>query len=285
LKLIRFGEKGSEKPGLCLNDNRYIDASDFGEDFNEDFFAADGLSRLNKWLGQNQKNLKEVNRQSRLGAPLCRPSKLICIGLNFADHARESGAKLPSEPVIFFKATSAICGPYDDLVIPKNSSKTDWEVELAVAIGKEAKYLDEKDAPNHIAGYLLHNDYSEREFQLEKGGQWVKGKSADTFAPLGPYLVTPDEIQDVNNLKMWLKVNGEYKQQSNTKNLIFKIPRLISYASEFMTLLPGDIISTGTPPGVGLGMDPPQYLKAGDVVELGIEGLGESKQRVVAYTL
>lgn len=285
MKLIRFGEKGSEKPGLCLNDNRYIDASDFGEEFNEDFFAADGLSRLNKWLGQNQKNLKEVNRQSRLGAPLCRPSKLICIGLNFADHARESGAKLPSEPVIFFKATSAICGPYDDLVIPKNSSKTDWEVELAVAIGKEAKYLDEKDAPNHIAGYLLHNDYSEREFQLEKGGQWVKGKSADTFAPLGPYLVTPDEIQDVNNLKMWLKVNGEYKQQSNTKNLIFKIPRLISYASEFMTLLPGDIISTGTPPGVGLGMDPPQYLKAGDVVELGIDGLGESKQRVVAYTL
>jgi 2-keto-4-pentenoate hydratase/2-oxohepta-3-ene-1,7-dioic acid hydratase in catechol pathway len=284
LKLIRFGEKGSEKPGVCLNDNRYVDASGFGEDFNEDFFGTDGLFRLKRWLKQNEGKLSEVNRQSRLGAPLCRTSKLICIGLNFADHARESGAKLPEEPVIFFKATSAICGPYDDLQIPKNSSKTDWEVELTVVISKEVKYVDEKEALNHVAGYLLHNDYSEREFQLEKGGQWVKGKSADTFAPLGPYLVTPDEIQDVDNLNMWLKVNGEYKQQSNTKNLIFKIPRLISYLSEFMTLLPGDIVSTGTPSGVGLGMDPPQYLKAGDVVELGIDGLGESKQQVVAYT-
>jgi 2-keto-4-pentenoate hydratase/2-oxohepta-3-ene-1,7-dioic acid hydratase in catechol pathway len=284
LKLIRFGEKGSEKPGVCLNDNRYVDASGFGEDFNEDFFGTDGLFRLKRWLKQNEGKLSEVNRQSRLGAPLCRPSKLICIGLNFADHARESGANLPEEPVIFFKATSAICGPYDDLQIPKNSSKTDWEVELTVVISKEVKYVDEKEALNHVAGYLLHNDYSEREFQLEKGGQWVKGKSADTFAPLGPYLVTPDEIQDVDNLNMWLKVNGEYKQQSNTKNLIFKIPRLISYLSEFMTLLPGDIVSTGTPSGVGLGMDPPQYLKAGDVVELGIDGLGESKQQVVAYT-
>jgi 2-keto-4-pentenoate hydratase/2-oxohepta-3-ene-1,7-dioic acid hydratase in catechol pathway len=259
LKLIRFGEKGSEKPGVCLNDNRYVDASGFGEDFNEDFFGTDGLFRLKRWLKQNEGKLSEVNRQSRLGAPLCRPSKLICIGLNFADHARESGANLPEEPVIFFKATSAICGPYDDLQIPKNSSKTDWEVELTVVISKEVKYVDEKEALNHVAGYLLHNDYSEREFQLEKGGQWVKGKSADTFAPLGPYLVTPDEIQDVDNLNMWLKVNGEYKQQSNTKNLIFKIP-------------------------MGLGMDPPQYLKAGDVVELGIDGLGESKQQVVAYT-
>ena len=212
--------------------------------------------------------------------PPCEPSKIVCIGLNYADHAEESGMDVPPEPVIFFKATSAVCGPYDDVEIPRRSSKTDWEVELAVVIGKKASYVEEEKAMDYVAGYTLHNDYSERAFQLEMGGQWVKGKSCDTFAPLGPFLATIDEIQDVNNLKLWLKVNGEMKQNSNTSNFIFKIPKLISYISQFMSLLPGDIISTGTPPGVGLGFDPPQYLKAGDVVELGIDGLGQQKQRL-----
>ncbi len=283
MKLIRFGEPGSEKPGL-LKEGKYLDISSFCNDYNEEFFRSSGLVRLNKWLVENELSLPSIITQIRLGAPIARPSKLICIGLNFSDHAKESGAQIPLEPVVFFKATTAICGPYDDLVIPKNATKTDWEVELALVIGKEAKHVNETDALDYVAGYLLHNDYSEREFQLERGGQWVKGKSADTFAPLGPYLITPDEIGDVHNLHLWLKLNGEYKQRGNTKNFIFKIPKLISYLSEFMTLLPGDIISTGTPPGVGLGMDPPEYLKPGDIVELGIDELGVSKQRVIAFT-
>ena len=281
MKLVRLGEKGKEKPGLCISGNQYIDVSDEFEDYNEDFFRNDGLLKLKTWFSEHQNNLKFVDPSTRLGAPVDRPSKIICIGLNFAKHARESGAEPPKEPVIFFKATTAVCGPNDNLVIPRNSTKTDYEVELAVVISKEAKYVDEKNALDYVAGYVLHNDYSEREFQIEKGGQWVKGKSADTFAPLGPYLVTPDEIENVNNLKMWLKVNGKTRQDERTSDLIFKIPTLISYISQFMTLLPGDIISTGTPSGVGLGMKPPQYLKPGDVVELGIEGLGSSKQNVV----
>ncbi len=284
MKLIRFGEPGSEKPGLFVNDI-YIDVSDFCRDYDEDFFHNNGLNGLQKWYIDNKDNLNIVDTPVRFGAPICRPSKIICIGLNFAKHARESGAEPPQEPVIFFKATSAFCGPNDNLVIPRNSKKTDYEVELAFVISRKAKYVDEGDALKYVAGYVLHNDYSEREFQLEKGGQWVKGKSADTFAPLGPYLVTPDEISDVNDLKMWLKVNGEIRQEENTSDLIFKLPKLISYISQFMTLLPGDIISTGTPSGVGLGMKPPQYLKPGDVVELGIEGLGVSKQQVVAETV
>ena len=282
MKLIRFGDKGSEKPGLYLDKNQFIDLSEEFDDYNEDFFRNDGLKKLKTWYSENQNNLKSVDPLTRLGSPVCRPSKIICIGLNFAKHARESGAQPPAEPVIFFKASSAVCGPNDNLVIPKNSKKTDYEVELALVIGKETKYVEENNALGHVAGYVLHNDYSEREFQLEKGGQWVKGKSADTFAPLGPYLVTPDEINDVNNLKMWLKVNGEIRQNESTSDLIFKIPKLVSYLSQFMTLLPGDVISTGTPSGVGLGMKPPQYLKPGDVVELGVEGLGSTKQNVVA---
>ncbi len=282
MKLIRIGKLGKEKPGIYLGDNKYIDAGSFCKNYDEEFFEGDGIQKLKSWLENNKHEELLLSDAQRIGPPIARPSKIICIGLNFRKHAEESGAEPPKEPVVFFKATTAMCGPNDDLVIPRNSKKTDWEVELAFVIGKTVKYVSEKDALNYVAGYVLHNDYSEREFQLEKGGQWVKGKSADTFAPVGPYLVTPDEIDDVNNLNMWLKLNGEYKQQGNTNDFIFNVPQIISYLSNFMTLLPGDIISTGTPSGVGLGMKPPTYLKSGDVVELGIDGLGSSKQNVVA---
>lgn len=281
MKLIRAGNPEQEKPGLLLENGKRIDASAFGEDYDEDFFGGDGLQRLQAWAEENANSSPEFPADARLGPPICRPSKIICIGLNFSDHAEESGMDIPTEPIIFFKATSAYCGPNDDLIIPRNSQKTDWEVELAVVIGEKASYVTKEDSLKHVAGYALHNDYSEREYQLERGGQWVKGKSCDTFAPVGPFLATPDEIQDINNLDMWLKVNGETKQKGNTSKLIFGIEHVISYLSEYMTLLPGDIISTGTPPGVGLGFNPPQYLKAGDVVELGIESLGSSKQTAV----
>ncbi len=277
MKLIRFGSPSHEKPGIILNETRY-DVSAFGEDFDERFFENNGLDRLADWATVNQNSLPQVSDQERLGCPVHKPSKVICIGLNYADHARETGATLPAEPIIFFKATTAICGPNDDVVIPRNSQKTDWEVELAVVIGKRASYVEEAEAMDYVAGYCLHNDYSEREFQLERSGQWVKGKSCDTFAPLGPFLATKDEIADVDNLPLWLEVNGKRLQQSNTSNLVFKIPFLVHYLSQFMTLLPGDVISTGTPNGVGLGFKPPIFLKAGDVVELGIEGLGTSRQ-------
>ncbi|MET3502497.1 2-keto-4-pentenoate hydratase/2-oxohepta-3-ene-1,7-dioic acid hydratase in catechol pathway [Mucilaginibacter rubeus] len=280
MKLIRFGESGKEKPGVILNDKKY-DVSAFGEDYTEQFFETDGLSRLADFIKDNL--LPEVADDVRLGSPIVRPSKLVCIGLNYADHAKETNAPLPPEPVIFMKATTAIVGPFDDIMIPKNSVKTDWEVELAVVIGKKASYVEEAEAMNYVAGYVLHNDVSEREFQLERNGTWDKGKGCDTFAPLGPFLATPDEIVDPHNLRLWLKVNGETMQDGTTSNFIFNLPHLISYTSQFMTLLPGDIISTGTPAGVGLGMKPPIYLKAGDVVELGIEGLGESKQNLIAY--
>ena len=218
------------------------------------------------------------------GPPSVRPSKLVCVGLNYAKHAEESGMEIPKEPVLFFKATSAIVGPNDDVIIPKGSQKTDWEVELAVVIGKKASYVSEADAMDHVAGYVLHNDYSEREFQIERSGQWVKGKSCDTFAPIGPFIATKDEIKDPNHLDLWLTLNGETMQKSNTSDFVFDISEQISYISQFMTLLPGDIISTGTPFGVGLGLKPQQYLKPGDVVELGIEGLGRSKQTAKAYT-
>ena len=280
MKLIRFGEIGKEKPGIIQNDKRY-DVSAFGEDYTEQFFETDGLSRLADFIKDNL--LPEVADDVRLGSPIVRPSKLVCIGLNYADHAKETNAPLPPEPVIFMKATTAIVGPFDDIMIPKNSVKTDWEVELAVVIGKKASYVEEAEAMDYVAGYVLHNDVSEREFQLERNGTWDKGKGCDTFAPLGPFLATPDEIADPHNLRLWLKVNGETMQDGTTSNFIFNLPHLISYTSQFMTLLPGDIISTGTPAGVGLGMKPPIYLKAGDVVELGIEGLGKSKQNLVAY--
>ena len=279
MKLIRFGNAGNEKPGIIDYEGVKRDVSAFGEDFDENFFGTDGMGRLAAWV-KNQKNLPAVGENVRLGAPLVRPSKIICIGLNYADHAKESGMALPSEPVVFFKATSALTGPNDDLVLPRGSKKADWEVELAVVIGKKASYVTEKEAPNHVAGYVLHNDYSEREFQLERNGQWVKGKSCDTFAPVGPFIASADELGDLDNLRLWLKLNGKTVQDGNTSNLVFKVPQIVSYLSNFMSLLPGDIISTGTPAGVGLGFDPPVYLKAGDVVELGIEGLGESRQVV-----
>jgi len=281
MKLIRFGESGKEKPGVIIND-AWFDVSEYITDFDEKFFESDGLSLLKTII--SEKKLKEISRDIRLGPPIARPSKIICIGLNYSDHATESNMQLPPEPVIFFKATTAIVGPNDDLIIPKNSKKTDWEVELAIVIGKKASYVDEVVALNHVAGYLLHNDYSEREFQLERAGQWVKGKSCDSFAPLGPYLATQDEIADVNDLRLWLTVNGTIMQDGNTKNLVFKIPHLVSYLSQFMTLLPGDIISTGTPAGVGLGQKPePVYIKPGDVIELGIHGLGSSRQKAIAF--
>jgi 2,4-didehydro-3-deoxy-L-rhamnonate hydrolase len=241
------------------------------------------LDRLQKFVESNKNGLPKLSQDIHLASPIARPSKIVCIGLNYADHAKETNAQIPKEPIIFFKSTTALIGPNDDVIIPKNSKKTDWEVELAVVIGKRASYVEESVVSNYVAGYCLHNDLSEREFQIERGGQWVKGKSCDTFAPLGPYLATQDEISDVNNLKLWLKVNGQTMQNGNTSNFIFKVPFIISYLSQFMTLLPGDVISTGTPAGVGLGMNPQVYLKPGDVVELGIDGLGTSKQNVKAY--
>ncbi|QMU27629.1 fumarylacetoacetate hydrolase family protein [Adhaeribacter radiodurans] len=284
MKLIRFGAPGQEKPGLQLPDNRRIDVSAFGEDYTEQFFATDGLVRLQAWADANAASAPEVSPETRLGPPIARPSKIICIGLNYSDHAKETNAATPQEPIVFFKATSSLVGPNDDLIIPKNSEKTDWEVELAVIIGKKTSYVDESEALDYVAGYALHNDYSERAFQLERGGQWVKGKSCDTFAPLGPFLATKDEVADVHNLRLWLTVNGEKKQDGNTSNLIFNVPFVVSYLSQFMSLLPGDIISTGTPAGVGLGFKPPHYLKPGDVVELGIDGLGTSKQVAQAFS-
>lgn len=284
MKLIRFGQPGEERPGVILSDGRRVDAESFGADYDERFFASRGLDRLREWVEREGRNAPQLAEDARLGPPIARPSKIICIGLNFRDHAAESGAAIPTEPVIFFKATSALCGPNDDVIIPRGSRKTDWEVELAFVIGKRASYVAEPNALDHVAGYVLHNDYSEREFQLERGGQWVKGKSADTFAPLGPFLATPDELEDVHNLRMWLKLNGEMKQDGSSGDMIFRIPKLLSYLSQFMTLLPGDVISTGTPAGVGLGQKPePQFLKDGDVVELGIDGLGSSRQRLRAY--
>jgi 2-keto-4-pentenoate hydratase/2-oxohepta-3-ene-1,7-dioic acid hydratase in catechol pathway len=277
MKLIRFGESGQEKPGVIKGDKWY-DVSAFVKNYDEDFFANNGIEKLRRMIAEN--NLPEINTNQRLGCPIHKPSKIICIGLNYAKHAKETNAQVPKEPIIFFKSTTSVSGPNDDIVIPKNSGKTDWEVELAVVIGKRASYVEEDEAMEFVAGYCLHNDVSEREFQIERGGQWVKGKSCDTFAPLGPWLATKEEIKDENNLRLWLTVNGKKMQDSNTNDLIFKIPFLISYISRFMTLLPGDIISTGTPSGVGLGFNPPVYLKAGDVVELGIDGLGTQKQKL-----
>ena len=282
MKLIRFGSRGHEAPGVVLPDGRRVDVSAFGEDYDEAFFASEGVGRLRDWLAGEAMRCPVIAEHVRLGPPVARPSKIVCIGLNFRDHATETGAAIPTEPVVFLKSTSAIVGPNDDVVIPKNSTKTDWEVELAVVIGRRASYVSEAQAMDHIAGYLLHNDYSERAFQLERGGQWVKGKSCDTFAPLGPFLVTRDEIADAHALRMWLKVNGETRQESSSANMIFRIPVLVSYVSQFMSLLPGDVISTGTPAGVGLGQKPPVYLSAGDEVELGIDGLGSARQRLRA---
>jgi 2-keto-4-pentenoate hydratase/2-oxohepta-3-ene-1,7-dioic acid hydratase in catechol pathway len=283
MKLVRIGERGNEKPGLLLDDGARVDVSASGMDYNEEFFAGDGVERLRRWAEKNAAALPRVESSVRWGAAICRPSKIVCIGLNYKDHAAETKQPIPKEPVIFLKATSALAGPNDPVIMPKGGAKLDWEVELAFVIGKEARYVEKQDALDHIAGYVLHNDYSERAFQMERGGQWVKGKSADTFAPLGPFVATREEIPEPGRLEIWLKVNGAMRQKSNTEQMIFGVAELLSYVSQFMTLLPGDVISTGTPPGVALGMNPPVYLKAGDTVSLGIECLGESQQEVVAY--
>ncbi len=283
MKLIRFGEVGNEKPGVQLDNGLKLDVTGFGEDYNENFFANDGLLRLESWMESNQEGCPVLDDSVRLGPPVARPSKMVCVGLNYAKHAAESGMAIPQEPVIFFKSTSSIIGPNDKVMLPKDGYKTDWEVELALVIGKSASYIAVEDAMDYVAGYVLHNDISERAFQLERSGQWVKGKSCDTFAPLGPFLATQSEISDPHSLNLWLKLNGDLVQNSNTEDFIFDIPTVVSYLSRFMTLLPGDIISTGTPSGVGLGFDPPKYLQEGDIMELGIEGLGVSRQKVVAF--
>ena len=280
MKLIRFGKEGQEKPGIHLDGKNY-DLSVFVKDYDENFFEQNGLEKLASIV--NEEKLPLVEDGQRIGSPIARPSKILCIGLNYAKHAKETGAAIPTEPILFMKSTSSLTGPFDNIIIPKNSEKTDWEVELGVVIGKKASYVSEEEAMNYVAGYVLHNDVSERAFQLERGGTWDKGKGCDSFAPLGPWLVTKDEIQNPHTLRLWLSLNGKMMQDSNTDDLIFNIPQLISYSSQFMTLLPGDVISTGTPAGVGLGFSPNIYLKPGDVVELGIDGLGSSKQTVVAY--
>ncbi|MGE6219902.1 fumarylacetoacetate hydrolase family protein [Nubsella zeaxanthinifaciens] len=284
MKLIRHGDFGKELIGVQIGDKNF-DLSAFNEDFNESFFATNGLDRLKQYIEQNRTGLAEIAADSRLGAPIARPSKIVCIGLNYLDHAKETGASIPKEPIIFFKATSALVGPFDEIMIPLGAEKVDWEVELGVVIEKKARYVDQSDAMDYVAGYVLANDVSEREFQLERGGTWDKGKGCDTFAPVGPYLVTKDEIADPANINLWLKVNGETYQNSSTKNLIFSVEALVSYVSKFMTLLPGDLICTGTPAGVGLGLKPPVYLKAGDVVELGADSLGVARQPVVPFSL
>lgn len=284
MKLIRFGEINKEKPGILLHNGIKVDVSSFISDYNEEFFGNNGIEKLETWLNENQDSCPIVDDEIRLGAPLVRPSKIVCVGLNYAQHAAESGMNVPEEPVLFFKASSAIVGPYDPIVIPKGSLKTDWEVELAVVIGRKASYVNEEDALKYVAGYVLHNDVSERDFQLERSGQWVKGKSCDTFAPIGPFIATSEEIDNPNNLNLWLKLNGKIMQNSSTSDFIFNIQQVVSYISQFMTLLPGDLISTGTPFGVGLGLNPPRYLEDGDVVELGIEHLGVARQVCKAYT-
>lgn len=282
MKLIRFGEVGREKCGVQLQGKNY-DVSDFVPNYDESFFENEGLEKLQQYLKVNAERLTEISAETRLGTPFSRPSKIICIGLNYKDHAEETGATIPAEPIIFMKSTTALIGPNDTVVIPKNSKKTDWEVEFGIVIGKRATYVEETEALDYVAGYVLHNDVSEREFQIERGGTWDKGKGCDTFAPMGPVLTTKEEIPDINNVNLWLKVNGKTYQNGNTKNLIFSVPFIVSYVSQFMTLLPGDVISTGTPAGVGLGFNPPIYLKEGDIIELGADYLGEQRQEVIAY--
>jgi len=283
MHLFRFGPVGRERPAVQLPDGRRLDCSSFGGDFGPTFFDGGGMARLDAWLPKQHASLPVVPKDARWGPCVARPHKLFCIGLNYRDHAKETGAQLPTEPVVFAKATSAICGPNDNLVLPKGSQKTDWEVELLVVIGKTARYVEPRDALEHVAGYALHNDYSERHWQLERGGQWVKGKSFDTFAPIGPFFVPRAQVPDPQNLAMWLSVNGKKRQDSNTKQMVFGVAELVAYLSQCLTLEPGDCITTGTPAGVGLGCNPPEYLKAGDVVELSVQGLGTQRQRVVPF--
>jgi 2,4-diketo-3-deoxy-L-fuconate hydrolase len=278
MKLIRFGEIGNEKPGLIDQIGKRKDLSQYFDDWDRSFFQSDGMTVVKSLMRQNP-TLPDVPEGTRWAAPVARPGKVLCIGLNYSDHATETGMTLPTEPIVFQKGANTVVGPYDNILIPRKSEKTDWEVELGIIIGKDARYLNAvEESKNYIAGYCLSHDVSERTFQLERGGQWTKGKSCDTFNPLGPYLVTPDEITDVHNLKMTLQVNGTPMQNGNTSTMVFNCYYLVHYLSQFMTLEAGDLISTGTPPGVGMGLKPPQYLKADDVVELSIEGLGSQKQ-------
>lgn len=281
MKTLRYREGNLVKPGILDKDGIIRDASSLVHDWDSSTVT---VEKLNFLQSQDHSNLTTVNDLVSIAPCVAEKTmgKFVCIGLNYSDHAEETGMEIPPEPVIFFKATSAVVGPNDDVIIPRNSVKSDWEVELGVIIGKEAKYISEDESQDHIAGYCVVNDLSEREFQLEKSGQWVKGKSCDTFGPIGPYLVTKEEIPDPQNLKLWLDVNGKRMQNGSTKTMVYGVNFLVSYVSQFMSLQPGDIISTGTPPGVGLGMKPQVYLKAGDVMELGIEGLGEQKQKTVS---
>lgn len=280
MRLLRYGEAGKEKPGMLDANGTLRDLSGHVGDITGETLSPEGLKKL---AAIDPASLPAVSGTPRLGCPIGAIGKVICVGLNYSDHAAETGMQVPAEPIIFMKATTAINGPNDTVIIPKNSRKTDWEVELGIVIGKKAQYVEEKDALDYIAGYVLVNDISEREFQIERHGQWVKGKSADTFAPIGPWLVTKDEIADPQNLKMWLDVNGKRCQDGSTTTMVYGVKHLVSYISQFMTLMPGDVIPTGTPPGVGAGMKPPMFLKPGDVMKLGIEGLGEQQQDVVGY--
>ena len=277
MKLLRYGAAGQELPGLLDSNNNIRSLAEHTQDINPDLLAdLSALSRI------DIDSLPVVSGNPRLGPCVAGTGKFICIGLNYSDHAAETGAKIPPEPIMFMKATSAITGPNDNIVIPRNSHKTDWEVELGVVIGKQAKYVSEAEAMHHVAGYCVINDISEREFQIERSGQWTKGKSCDSFGPIGPYLVSPDEVPQAQNLDMWLEVNGQRRQQGSTSTMVYGVAHLVAYLSQFMSLCPGDIISTGTPPGVGMGMNPPVYLRPGDVVKLGIDGLGEQQQLCVA---
>lgn len=286
MKLARFGEFGQERPGVITAEGERLDLSAYYVDWNAGFFGGGGLKGLAGLVEREAASLPRFAPELRIGAPIARPGKVICVGLNYSDHAAESGMAIPAEPILFMKAANTVVGPYDDVEIPRGAEKVDWEVELGVVIGRTARYLESPAvASAYVAGYVLSHDVSERAYQLERGGQWTKGKSCDTFNPLGPYLVTADELPDASNLAMGLKVNGVQRQTGNTSTMIFDVPTLVHYISQFMTLEPGDLISTGTPPGVGLGMKPPQYLKAGDVVELTIDKLGSQRQRCVPVRL
>jgi 2,4-diketo-3-deoxy-L-fuconate hydrolase len=284
MRLVRLGPAGSESPGVLVDDDTFVDLSDVVGDFDEQFFGSGALSTLGDVVAERvAAGRTEAVGDRRFGAPFARPHQILCIGLNYSDHAAETGQAVPDEPILFTKPSSTLVGPYDDVIVPRKSVKTDWEVELGVVIGARCRYLDSPEAAREaIAGYVICNDVSEREWQIERGGQWSKGKSAETFNPAGPWLVTPDEIDDVTALDMWLDVNGEARQRGTTSTMIFDPFVIIHYLSQFMVLEPGDLIDTGTPPGVGMGMDPPTYLNAGDVMELGIAGLGSQRQRLVA---
>lgn len=283
MKLIRYGPVGHEKPGVLTREGRRIDATSQCEDYNEAFFASGGLGRLAKWVSDGCSGGCEIPTDIRLGPPVARPSKIVCVGQNYREHALEFGGPIPAEPALFMKASSAWSGPFDDVVIPRDAHKLDYEVELAFVVGRRASHVRDSDALDHIAGYACFCDYSERAFQKEMGGQWTKGKSADTFAPCGPWLVTSDEVESPDALRLWSLVNGETRQDGNTADMITRVAQIVAYISRFMTLLPGDVVATGTPSGVGMGMKPPRYLRPGDRIECGIEGLGAIRQTAVAW--